>query len=79
MNEEKSSERSMMDDATFNLIRQKTPTKQNPRRKALQVLQLLQDTKNNKMIYFTRGDNPKEADSGSGADDVTDVIRHFFL
>jgi len=55
MNGEKSSERSLMDDATFNLIQQKTPTKQNPRRKALQILQLLQETKNTKMTNFTRG------------------------
>jgi len=77
---EKSSERSLMDDATFNLIRQKTPTKQHPRKEAQQILQIVQqETKNNKMKYFISGEDPTEADSGSGTDDVTDVLRNLFL
>jgi len=77
---EKSSERSLMEDATFNIIGQKTPTKPHPRKKALQILQILQqETKNNKMKYFIGGEDPKKADSGSGADNVTDVLIYFFL
>jgi len=77
INEEKNSERSLMDDDTFNLIRQKTPTKQYPRWKALQILH--QEPKNNKMKYFIGGEHPTEADSGPGSDDVTDVFRNLFL
>jgi len=29
------------------------------------------------MKYFIGGEDLKEADSGSGADDVTDVLRNF--
>jgi len=51
-----SSERNLMNDATFKLIQQKTPKRPKPCRVAIQILQ--QDTKKDKIKYFMRWEDP---------------------
>jgi len=74
--EDKRSKHDLMDDATFNLIRQKTPERQKPRRIALQILE--QETKNDRVRYLMRWENPNAQRSWSWSDDVTEDLKKTF-
>jgi len=65
-----------MDDATFNQIRQKTVKRPKPCRVAIQILQ--QETKNDKVRYFMRWEDPKAQRSWSWAEDVTEDLKSTF-
>jgi len=73
----KSSERNLMDDATFELIRQKTIKRPKSCRVALQILK--QETKNDKCQIFMRWENPNAhpnaQKSWSWADDITEDLK----
>jgi len=74
MKGDKSGEHTMMekstDDKALNIIQQKTVKRQKPCKIALQIFQ--QDTKNDKIRYFMRWENPTIQNNWSWVDDVTD-------
>jgi len=65
-----------MDDATFDLIQEKTVKRPKPCGAAIQILE--QKTKNDKVRYFMPWENPNAQKSWSWADDVTEDFKRTF-